>query len=278
MTRSLVLVFACSAPVLLAAPAALAQDAGPTAPTACGALDDEGVCFADVATWCSEPNAAGADAFAPTERFDCGAVVVDGRAVQAACVELAGFGAWCGVEEGERCLVPSADGARQLACLSAGVVAVDGACDLERGCVRGLPACADDGPACENTFLRLGCSAFGQARGVDCAAIGGACTDAACTGVPENGPCDRERLRCAADLECTGAATGAGVCLPIPEAADRAERDVDPPPDPAPSCGALGAGSGRLWPLGLLGFLFFSGILRRRIRRSTDAPSPALGG
>jgi len=256
---------------VLSLPAAAQSDAGPAAPTACGVLDDEGTCFGPVATWCSAPNTGGADALAPTERFDCADIVVDGRAIDASCVQLTPFGAWCGVDPGERCLVPSTGGDRQLTCLSGLAPAVDGACDLVAGCTTGVLPCSVHERLCRGTFLQLGCPPFGQPRGVDCAALGGSCADAACADVAVDQPCDGETLLCGDGLRCVGADSALGVCLGADEEAARIGPEGEPPRELSPSCSAGESGSGRrqsALPGLLCAFFAFSfSWLRRPIGR-----------
>jgi hypothetical protein len=234
---------------LAAAPAG-AQDAGPTPtpPATCGLnVDDEGLCFGEVATWCSAANEGGDDQTAATEQLDCASLDVDGRAVDGRCVQLAGFGAWCGVQAGEPCLLPGGDRPRQLACLDGDALAAQGACDLVAGCTTTSGACA---VGCDGDFLARSCAGFGQALGVDCAAIGARCESDACVDVPRDGPCSPE-LRCTAGLRCVGDDDGAGTCVPEPEVAQPSEITEPAPAEPAPGC-ASSRSRGSFVPLSLL--------------------------
>lgn len=275
---------------LLAGPA-LAQDAGapdggvpdagspedagapPPAPRTCGDLDERGRCFGDVATFCSAPNGSGQAAGAPTEQIACDALLgPDGR-TEGRCLEVAGFGAWCGVAPGERCAFAGEGGRLQMACVDDnGAVDPSAACDLASGCADGA-ACALGDPTgvCDGERFVLGCAPFGQPLVLDCATLGGTCAAGGCAGLQEDAPCDDARLSCRDDLECVGAAAPhLGKCVakgaplsPAPPA------DAGAPPIPeGRGCSASGTTTARPWGWSAAVVLLCVNGARRR--RSSD--------
>jgi uncharacterized protein (TIGR03382 family) len=246
--------------------AALAQtDAGPGAPAVCGALTDEGSCFGQTAAWCSQPNDL-------QENSDADTVVVDCAELDASCVLVPGFGAWCAVEAGERSLI--ADGARAsaLACMSSPGVVADGACSVGGGCLA-TGSCTPPGPApfvpaCVGDVLHVACSVWGQPVVVDCAAgASGTCGDGRCLDQPADSPCDGAQLLCASGLECVGpvadagpAAIGSCVAPGTPAEVVPAPEPADPPPV---ASGCAAASPGGIAPLLLL-FCAVGGLRRRR--------------
>lgn len=258
--------------LLLAAPATATDagtrvDAGP-APTFCGALDERGACFGDVAAYCTAPNPDGAEASAPTAQVDCAALPAGGGPVAGRCLESSGLGALCAVGPGVPCAFASAAGLFQVACLNEGGAFDENvACDLERGCQPGAAACDGAAPvACDGARLVLGCAFFGQRRELDCGALGGTCQGGRCEALGEDAPCDEESLTCAGDLVCLGAGRGVlGKCAPRGSpAVPVPPPDAGPPPvPPAPGCHAA--------PTATLGLLSLVALgLRRRAPRSSD--------
>lgn len=241
---------------------ARAQDAGPPpgAPAVCGTLDARGACFGAVAAWCSVENVDGGASDAEVVSVDCAGVAPDG-----ACVVLDGFGAWCALPDGSPCTTRGAAGRAQWACGPVdGGAASSGACDLVEGCVAAPVPCA---AGCVDDRLVVGCSAFGQALTTSCAALGGACAEGACAGLPEGAACDGARFLCADGLSCApfDAGPAQGACLaPGTEASRSPPEEPAPLSPPPPSCAASTTTAGTSPAAALSALLALVCALRRR--------------
>lgn len=261
--------------------AGLGADAGlppppPAVPATCGDLDEHGQCFGDVAAFCSQENGMGQARTAPTERIDCAALLGTGGITAGSCLELEGFGAWCGVPPGSTCAFPGEEGLLQMACVDDTGLSTRGACDLVSGCVDDAAPCtADDASfVCVQDRLLLGCAPFGQPRLLGCDALGGRCEAARCVELDRDAPCDGDAaqdggvLGCERGLRCVGSGgEQLGTCVPEGAPLETARPpDAGPAPPSRPGCSAQDVAPGTA-PLGLFGAALGAWLAWGRPRR-----------
>jgi hypothetical protein len=169
----------------------------------CMGEPETGRCTGDVLTFCDPTEPGGGRVYTvncATEVFPAG--------VSATCAEVnPTYGYDCVVAQGEECRF--LDGEQFVYAFCAGGRTSACVADTPDGvhrCSTGAGACTapEPGsafrPACSAQVAILQCTE-GQPAGLNCAALGGQCTDGACSSLPLGAPCG-DRLGCSAAAAC----------------------------------------------------------------------------
>ena len=163
----------------------------------CGDVTFQGECDGTVVRYCVEDTElVEEDCADVAENFTCGYISED-------------FGNYCVLPAGDSCLVDLGEGAQPWFCAGTEPGCIIGA-GGESACTENVGTCdpAVEDAACVGDMLVQACLET-QPFGIDCAALGGTCGEAQCSGLPVDSICAEDLLNCAEGLTCNDE----GVCV-----------------------------------------------------------------